>query len=118
MGGATNSDMTLASLSMGTYTDVTGNLDNPSSFVIRPKTFYTTSSDYQPSYAFKLMGMTTDQIDSRINLATPVLKWVGSCDEGGTSFTGITLAQCNTACHASSTCYVIVYKESISKCWF
>ena len=80
MGGATNSDMTLASFdtSMRTYTDVTGNLDNPSSFVIRPKTFYTTSSDYQPSYAFKLMGMTTDQIDSRINLATPVEKWVGN----------------------------------------
>ena len=73
------SDTALAfALSQSATADVSGNNDNPSALVIRP-TFSTSSTGYQASYAYIIKGVTTDQIDSRINLATPAWKWDAGC---------------------------------------
>ena len=66
---ALDSDPNLAlASSQSAASNILDNIDNPSSLMIRP-TFSTNSSDYQTSYAYKIKAITTDQIDTRINLA-------------------------------------------------
>ena len=62
-------------------TVISGNNDNPSALIIRP-TYHASSLDYQVSYAFKITAITTDQIDTRINMIQPVYKWDGGCSGG------------------------------------
>ena len=90
--------------------DISGSTINPSALMIRP-TFSSTSSGYEASYAYNIKAITTDKKDFRINLATPVEKWVGGCTGGTVTGGGspMTLTACNAACHASSTCYVIIH---------
>ena len=111
------SDSALAFADSQSGPDISGDNISPSVLMIRP-TFSTSSSGYQASYPYKIKAITTDQIGTRINLASPLQKWIGGCAGGVLGYTtGITLAECNTACHALSTCYVIIYRESETKCW-
>ena len=72
------SDTNLAFALTQSGADISGVNDNPSALMIRPA-FHASSSDYQASYAYNIKGITTDQIDTRINLASPVYKWDGGC---------------------------------------
>ena len=104
------SDAALAfALSQSAANDISGNNLDPSALIIRP-TFHASSSDYQASYAYNIKGITTDQVETRINLASPVKKSDGSCLGVTLSGSGtMSLDACNLACHASSISYVIVY---------
>jgi hypothetical protein len=110
------SDSALAFADSQSGPDISGDNISPSALMIRP-TFSTSSSGYQASYPYKIKAITTDQIGTRINLASPLQKWIGGCAGSGSTEKIMTLAECNTACHALSTCYVIIYRESETKCW-
>ena len=113
------SDAALAfALSQSAANDISGNNLDPSALIIRP-TFHASSSDYQASYTYKIKGITTDQVVTRTNLDPPVKKWDGKCSGSssvapGSETSAMTLDACNRECHASSTCYVIVFKSSNS----
>ena len=115
LASGSNSNLVFAESMTGA--DVSGTIDNPSALMIRP-TFSSTTSGYLASYAYKITAITTDKLGLRINLATPVLKWDGGCS-GSSSAAGSgtkTLAECNAACHALSTCQVIVHRADNNNC--
>jgi len=100
------SDSALAFADSQSGPDISGDNISPSALMIRP-TFSTTSSGYQASYPYKIKAITTDQIGTRINLASPVQKWIGGCNGSGPAALFVTLAECNAACHALDICYII-----------